>query len=826
MKWMRQPFLALALVCTLAAAESPALRLRELRDTFLEPGQEAVITWRVVGSNLLSGANYPCTLYDYPGRPYTNADLHVSPEGVARVRLLLPPGFYEIEIPSQNYRGGLICLPAPRVTPDPFFGMHTALMMKAYRDPWRAQAPALLSRLGVGIVRELSLLGAVRPTPEQQDWEVEGRDFETTRRALRGAGLEILDYFHDTPAWAQPYSAPVGESTWAFSYPAQLSTVLPAWQAMINRWGSLWTAWELWNEPDLMREPIDRYTATVKAGAWALAHSSFKPTLVGGIFSTPFPEEKYFDLCARNGLFDFAGALSFHIYHYAEVLEPAMARYRAWLQSQGRGNLPIWITESGRSWPMGRGRPTLEADKNTALDITLKAVEARACGAARYMPFILLPFGDAKFAAEFGMMGNDGTALRSLGAYAQVIRALAGRTYIGDLQPRPAGFGFARIFSGQGGDPGALLVLGSGCAPSNAPWKIPVGLGVRAAYGLDGRPLSFANGSVSLEDGLAYLYLTGDSALGPNWLQTNTRARRLRDLATDFSPGIPPAPSGIVLQTFLPDRKVQPQVDGYAVELGDAPQVNIGIRINNLGTAPEKLRLQVSGPGSWTAAWGGDETLQVPPGFSDQILRMGFVSNIRMLQRQSFSVKVRRDAGSTALDTLCFDLRLRDLPLMTYRQEARRSHVVPLTCLPVGDFSLAGNSGKSQCRLTAEGHWRQNLMLNSNASVKWHFPNIQDRPAFPCAGFDKLVIRARCLAGGRVGFSAKEDVAKTYTPLTFPLKDDWCWHTATVNLGSLRGAGGMELDWSKVTKVLALGLSAGGGEASVEVSDLLLVAED
>ena len=65
----------------------------------------------------------------------------------------------------------------------------------------------------------------------------------------------------------------------------------------------------------------------------------------------------------------------------------------------------------------------------------MKGVEARACGVARYFPFVL-PYYDENN-NNFGMTDRRGSPMLSLAAYAQMIRVLGQDSYLGDLKDLP-----------------------------------------------------------------------------------------------------------------------------------------------------------------------------------------------------------------------------------------------------------------------------------------------------------------------------------------------------------------------------------------------------
>jgi hypothetical protein len=285
-------------------------------------------------------------------------------------------------------------------------------------------------------------------------------------------------------------------------YPADLVRTADSWRQIAGKWRPTWGALEVWNEPDIFFGadlPADQYTALAKTLAYATAGQSPPLPLVGGVVA--HHNRPFLDNAANCGLLDCVDVFSFHTYGRAPEMQGLVGNYREWLKAHDRAAMPLWITECGRPWPTGPDRPPAEPDMISALDITMKAVEARCCGIDRYFAFVYPFFEEQQ--QNFGMMGRLGTPLRSMAAYVRAASLLAGKTYLGDLVCDDASIQRARVF-GDARETVAVLYTGQPAAGAIARPGLPI---VRAE-GIDGRHIDLpGDGSVPVADGLVYLWL-------------------------------------------------------------------------------------------------------------------------------------------------------------------------------------------------------------------------------------------------------------------------------------------------------------------------------
>jgi hypothetical protein len=254
-----------------------------------------------------------------------------------------------------------------------------------------------------------------------------------------------------------------------------------------------------------------------------LDQEQMKLPLVGGVFA--HCNHTFLETAADNGMLDCVDAVSFHTYGQAPQMAALIGDYRTWLRAHQREALPLWITECGRPWKKGPERPPVDQDALSALDVTMKAVEARAGGIARYFAFVYPFFEENE--NNFGMMGRRGTPLRSMAAYARLASLLAHKRYLGDLRCDDPALQRTRVF-GDARETVAVLYTARPDPKANVKLGLPGTDGrlVVRAEGIDGRRLeAAADGTLPIPDGLSYVWLDPQS-IGDR-LQTDTPAMRL-----------------------------------------------------------------------------------------------------------------------------------------------------------------------------------------------------------------------------------------------------------------------------------------------------------
>jgi len=755
--------LSIGVLLTVAwAASGGSLKPAGADRFFVTPGEPAVLRWTVGAGGV--GEPVEFTVRDTWGGEAARGRAKVADDAV-EAAVTLGPGFYDIEFPAAKQRFGIVSLPAFGGEADPFFCIDGALSWLVRDDAVREGLVKALRRSGVGMERERVSWAQISPAAGKWDWET-SRHYETLRRCHQAEGVAVLEMFHDAPAWAGKVEL----------YPADLVNASRAWGEIAKRWRPTWGALEVWNEPEILfgaHLPADQYVPLVKAIAWAFAQGKIDCPLVGGVFA--HYNRRYLDNAARNGLLESVHVASFHTYGRAPQMEGLVGRYRDWLRAHGKQSMPLWLTECGRPWKRGPERPPADQDAASALDIVMKAVEARACGVARYFAFVY-PYYDER-QNNFGMMGKRATPLRSMAAYAQLARVLAGTRYLGDLAHGDRSIQRARVF---GDDRQTLAVLYTGRPDPKATAKL--GLPIKRLEGIDGRPLeAAADGSIPIPDGLLYAWLDG-AKLGDR-LRADTRAMQLGQLAHQ-QPPTPQAPSPIVLRYQLDRGAVGFDAKGYRIKAVPPGKVSLAVRAFNLSGEARELTLTLALSRQEARVVGeASRTLAVPAeGFADATWQVDVADAFATADWLGATVTA---AGEGVGRVLPLALDFTGEPAAE-QVLARYAKPVPL---PIDDLAawrrnIVGD-GKMTMTRTPEGHWR--LEATFGEGDPWVYPYFTLPKRVDLRRAAALVLQARCQGPATVRiFLWEGDTGVGYLAPTSIIPADGKWHTATVRFADLR----------------------------------------
>ena len=795
--------LALAFVAQPADAK-PMLRPTTVGQFYVDPGIDAVLRWEVTSGTLADPVEV--VLRDLAGKDVTRVQAKRTGPRTVEATVRPTRGYFEVVVPASGQRFGLIALPAWQGAPDPFFAIDGGLSWLVRDSAARAGLIAAMARSGIGMVRERLTPGAVSPAPGRWEWETPQR-FETLRQTYRAEHVAVLEMAHDAPSRL----GRVGK------YPADLLGWAALWNGIAARWRPVWGAVEVWNEPDISFGgdlPSDQYVPLAKALAFGFETAKVDVPLVGGVAADFKPP--WLDAAGRSLLLDRVDVFSFHTYGSALQMEPLVGRFRAWLRAHHHGAMPLWITECGRPWNKGTDRPSIGQDARSALDITMKAVEARACGIARYFPFVL-PYYEEN-TNNFGMTDRRATPLLSLAAYAQMIRALGNRPYLGDLRHDAQGLQRARVF-GDGRN--AVAVLYNDRVEATA--TLPRGLPVVRAEGIDGRPLVVAaDGSVPIPDGLVYAWLDA-TKLGDR-LVTETPAKKLH---ADAGQPARRTASPIVLRYQYDAVRVAPTSVGYLIKDASAHTLPVSVRVFNLGGEAQPLRLA---------------------------LRLEAGSTVRALPVKGVSVEARSsvdeswDVDTTGLFdanervTVMVDASdasgLRDrvaLGLVGEPDLERTLKRLPgAVRLPIGEPSrwTANHSPGTVTMESSPGSsWRMTVKYTTRGD-HWAYPYFRLPDRVTLSPSSTLYVRARCQGQASVRmFLWEGDGGVGYITPDSLIASDGRWHVARVRLADLIASNAnapdpnARLDPDAVRKI-SLGMNARSSQATLDVSDVYAVGKD
>jgi len=774
------------------------------RRFLVEPDARAVLEWKNVETR--------AEVLDYIVRDYQGAEQArgkaVATPGGMRVERAFSRGYHEIEFPALDRRFGVIALPRVKGTPDPFFAVDGAMSWLVADDEARSELIALAKGLGLAMVRERSTWGAIQPERGRWDWQ-SGHRFETLRDSYRRAGMPVLEMAHDAPAW----TGLVGK------YPDDLVATADSWASIARRWGRTWGGVELWNEPEIAFGgdlPGDQYAAFAKAASFGLRRAGAKAAIVGGVMSHFDPT--FLRACQQGGLLDRIDAFSFHDYGPALGFEEVNAKFRNWLRESGRGDMPIWITECGWPWTRGPGRPPADEDRAGGFQIAMKAVEARACGVDRFFAFVL-PFYEED-AKNFGLTDRSATPTRSLAAYAQAARALAGLSYLGDLPIEDESLARARVF---GDASHAVVVLAA--SGTDAASRLPVRLAAAPSRveGADGRPVAVQGGAFVLEDGLAYAWF--DRATIDRLVDQKTRAMGLhpRPAASDHRVR-PLAPSPIVLRHRIDSKTATPTASGYRLKAG-VRSPDLRFDVFNLGDADASLELTLAAEAGSSPGGAEPRRLRVGGRSRGEVgWKLDLADSFASFEPVHILVTAREAGG--VRDRIALDL------IGEPGLEEALARVPVAVRIPVEDLKRwtpsIGAGGRMNMEAVGPRGWRLSVD-HAPGSDRWAYPQFGLPGDVVLAGAKGMILRGRCRRAADVRvFLWEGDSGVGYINATGLFPGDGDWHVVRLGFAdlqrSLANADDPDgrLDLGAVRKI-SLGLNSRADANDLEVSDVYLV---
>ncbi|MDR1280711.1 MAG: glycosyl hydrolase [Opitutaceae bacterium] len=775
-------------------------------------------------------------------------------DGLLAVRIKLPAGYHEVVFAGMDeaHTTGLWCRPAGEVPADGFMSIDTAMSWLTKPEQRPALVKNLTRFLGAGeaggMARERFKWAEVHPAAGGAggagafDWET-ARRYESTRRLYAEAGVPVLEMFHDSPGW-------LGRAVPKAGFPENLPASDRSWRGIASRWNKYWGALEMWNEPDISFGgffPADQYAPLVKTLRHAVRKAGAATPLGGGVFATQ--DASYIRLAAHNGLFDESDFISFHYYGVPSGIERLVSVHRELLAEHGRRHetKPLWLTEVGTptDGPVAE-RTSQRGQLLAAPGYAKQAIEARACGVARFFAFVYEPLEERGGSIHFGMTRQNGSPLRVLAAVAQAGRALAGMEYAGDIPAtRVPGAKQIRVFAPSAsaasaaapGNDDLLVILYTDPSPPLPPAaassaavsaaaaaaaEIKLPFRAISAQGADGRPLSLKSGAdnktVSASDGIVYLRATRTALAGI--LDKNTPAMRLWRLgrgAATPPPALPPV-SSIVLQPQLDFDAVQPAPRGYFLP-DNCEQLPVRIVVNNLGDKTRVVTLRAKGA-------------QTPDA------RLTIAANAR--ETATLTIKI---------SGLAEDKATGDRLLLVNAVADDGSRVAPaaLSFIPsLGKDNLAAHlrrqGYKYALTLNEEYRWDRNavtgcaITFTRKPPAAWGFvakfrPGTGDRWAYPrftipqevnLSRVTGVLIRARCLKPAAVRLNIWNQRGEWHATHNPVMPADGQWHVAHVPLASVTGGATADAGGDRLAKV-SLGFSSDSDENTLEISDFYLV---
>ena len=788
------------------AAESAETDLNpaDLAQLFVKPGQETSLHFVV--QNAPADGELSYEVADYTDETMSTGYAEVREHRVA-VSVNLSSGYYTLRFPESGEEFGLVAAQPVGGERDEFFCIDSALSWLWGDQDEREELVRILERSGIATSRERLSWGAINPQPDRWEWNA-GNDYESLRKRYRRIGVDVLELFHSAPGW----TGKIGP------YPRDLVGTARSWDRIVDHWKGPWGALEVWNEPDIHfggNLPADQYVSLVKVLAYEMPPSMKEEALLGGgVFA--HCNEHYLELAAANGFLSMVDFVSFHTYGRAPGMEHLVERFHSWLRRHNRASMPLWITECGRPWSRGPGRPATDQDAVSALDITMKGVEARACGVARYFPFVYVYYDERT--NNFGMMGRSGTPLRSMAAYVNCVRMLAHTDYLGDLHCESDAVKRARVF-GEAGE--TVVVLYTGEPDPEAAVQLPVK--VRDATGIDGRKLKASGRRVPVPDGLTYVRVSRERLNGH--LRKNTTAMRLFRESQQPAPERKKAPP--VLLQHIPNLDLLSATpEGYTVPRELESALSLSVRAVNLSERAHDIRLEMDGaetPAREAHIRGKNKStvnFTVP---LDAIPSHG--------DYRRFTISARSE---TVSDVLPLSINLKRTPtLQSLLQGFEQERRLPIDRTDRWEKLAVGGARLSLSSLEGKG-WKMEVSFPEDADP-WAFPRFKLPEDIDLSDAKGVVLRARCAEPGiaRMLFWETNDGRMTgvdYMTSESIVPEDGEWYSVYVPFDDLvlnranEPDPNHELDLETV-RYISVGLNSDSQSNMIEVSDLYVVSD-
>ncbi len=287
----------------------------------------------------------------------------------------------------------------------------------------RAQMTGLAALTGVSWIRDRLRWREIEPERGQVLGDTPYDAMAATQRA---AGLEVLQVFHGTPAWAQPD----GESTGRI--PDDLREAYRFCRAMADRFGGTVQAWESWNEGNAANfggHTVDEMCSYQKACYLGFKAAAANVTVcwnpAGGVNT-----QTYADGVIANETWPYFERYSIHSYDWPHDYEKLWAPAR-----QAASGRPIWVTECDRGMKAIPGDPNgdfaPEDDLRKAQFIAQSYATSLSSGASMHFHFILGHYMEQDNSIQFGLLRKDLTPRPSFVALAATGRFLAGARPLG-----------------------------------------------------------------------------------------------------------------------------------------------------------------------------------------------------------------------------------------------------------------------------------------------------------------------------------------------------------------------------------------------------------
>ncbi|HNR97959.1 MAG TPA: hypothetical protein PKX48_03665 [Planctomycetota bacterium] len=485
-----------------------------------------------------------------------------------------------------------LAAPVPRDSP---VCLDTAVAWFARGNPLGQERHARLAALaGVAWTRDRLSWRDMEPS---KGAFAERTTYDTAAEAQTAHGLDVLQVFHDTPAWAADPTEKRGR------FARDLRDVYRFCRAMGARFAGRVRAWEPWNEANI--ESFGGHTAAEMCAFQKAAYLGFKAgdpaVIVGWNAYAGVPAPLHTKGVLANETWPYFDTYNIHTYDWPDSYVANWAPAR-----EAACGKPLWITEADRGMKYETGAPWHELPRHGEILKAHFMAQSYAtsvfAGASRHFHFILGHYTEDWNGVQFGLLRRDFTPRPAYAALAAIGRFLAGARALGRQRIDPHGHVYAFRAAPDGAEGDVLVAWAE--KPSDWPdrgktsaaWSLPAGVVPSAVYDYLGRPLS---AGVPATLGSAPIFVL---------LPRGAAAKLALEAPPEAAARRPGEPTPIVLQIHVPsDARQKIEVVQWAGEYDHviAVEADVDLRIfaYNFGAGAASGTIAVEhAPSGWDLA--------------------------------------------------------------------------------------------------------------------------------------------------------------------------------------------------------------------------------
>ncbi len=513
----------------------------------------------------------------------------------------MKPGWYRLDFePADSSSPAwttLAVLPTPQVAApaDTPIALDSAAAWFAPNDPEQQRRLANLAALaGVSWVRDRLRWGEIQPVPGAL--KAGPSSYDTSAEAHRAEGLQVLQVFHDTPAWARESPSAGGR------FAPDLRVIHQAGRLLAERFRGRVAAWEPWNEANVETfgaHTVDQMCSWQKA-AWLGMKAGDPDLIVGWNATAAVPTPSHTVGVIANETWPYYDTYNIHTYDgshaYPDLWKPAR---------EAAAGRPIWITEADRGTPHLKNPPWYDQaprlERLKAEWMAQAYASSLFSGAARHFHFILGHYQEPN-GVQFGLLRLDLTPRPAYVALAAVGRQLAGARCLGRWRPAADVNVYAFRARPDGIERDVLVAWAEkevdweGRGTTTADWKPADSVAVEEVFDYLGRSLK-KNFPTPLTSAPVFVLLPPGQAAA---------------LPLESPPPLSPRRDGIaspiVLQLSLPRSSITrvedlPWSEGHAYRARPGELLDLPLHVYNFSGLPAKGTLRVDRiPPNWELA--------------------------------------------------------------------------------------------------------------------------------------------------------------------------------------------------------------------------------